>query len=47
MKDRISPLLLGLQLIRLHVLGWRSLPGYSVTRREPGGSIYVAMWLDR
>jgi hypothetical protein len=47
MKDRITPLRLGLALIRLHLLGWRGVPGYTCTDRESSGDIYIAMQLRR
>ena len=47
MKDRITPLTLGLSLVRMYFQGWKSRPGYSVTKIENDGSRYVAMWLDR
>lgn len=46
MKDRITPFRLGLSLILMHLQGWRSIPGYSVTQTEPDGTRYIAMWLE-
>jgi hypothetical protein len=47
MKDRITPLRLGLSLVRMYLQGWTSRAGYTVTVTESDGSRYVAMWLDR
>lgn len=46
MKDRITPWQLGWSLIWMHLTGWRSVPGYSVTVNEPNGDRYVAMQLE-
>lgn len=45
MRDRISPFRLGLSLIRMHLQGWRSVPGLTVTDTEESGDRYVAMQL--
>lgn len=45
MRPRISTLRIAAQLFRLHVLGWRQVPGWTVVRREPGGDIYIALQL--
>ncbi len=46
MKDRITPWQLGWALIKMHLKGWRSIPGYSVTNTESDGTRYIAMWLE-
>lgn len=47
MKDRTTPLALGMTLIRLHLQGWVSVPGYTCTVRDGTGEIYIAMQLTR